>query len=64
MDVFAVERRNESLMQQLNCVARDAVGAFLDRFDIVGAPLQIIAARHERSKFTTRKHDLLRVLAE
>ena len=64
VDVVAVERRDESAVEELDRRVRDFVPALLDRFDVVGAPLDVVAGRHERSELAGAEQELLRVLVE
>ena len=47
MDVVAIERRDERLVQRLDAAVRDDVGLVLDLLDACGQRADVLAALHE-----------------
>jgi hypothetical protein len=51
-------------VEELDRCMRDLVPALLDRFDVVGAALDVVVTRHERRELAGAEHELLRMLVE
>ena len=64
MDVVAVERRDESLVQQFDAIVGNLVGLFFEILDGVHAQFEVIEIGHQRNHFLGALHAQLGMLIE
>lgn len=59
MNVIPVDGCDEGLAQCLDGVVGDLVASFLQRFNVEGAPFQIIKVRHQRQQLLAGQNGLI-----
>jgi hypothetical protein len=64
VDVVAIDRRDEGLVQQVDRGVGDAVGALFDGLDGVGTALEVVELGHQGDQFAAGLDDLVGVLDE